>query len=143
MLRGSHCLKHWSSTQPTIALSSGEAELGGLCKGAANGIGLQSVAKDLGIPLNIRVRSDATAALGIARRLGIGKIRHLDTSLLWIQQKIKDGDLIVDKILGTDNPADCLTKHVDRATLNRHLLTLGLEYESGRAESAPKLASHL
>ena len=98
-MRGTHCLKHWSSTQTTIALSSGEAELGGLCKVAANGIGLRSVARDLGISLLIRVRSDATSALGISRRLGIGKIRHLDTSLLWIQQKIKDGDLVVDKIL--------------------------------------------
>ena len=141
MLRGTHCLKHWSSTQPTIALSSGEAELGGLCRGAANAIGLRSVARDLGMPFSIRVRSDATAALGIARRLGIGKIRHLDTSLLWIQQKIKDGDLTVDKVLGADNPADCLTKHVDRATMLKHLRAMGLEYEDGRAEAAPKLAA--
>ena len=140
MMRGSHLLKHWSTTQPTIALSSGEAELGGLCKGAANGIGLRSVAADLGIKLSIRVRSDATAALGIARRLGIGKIRHLDTSLLWIQQKIKDGDLVVDKMLGADNPADCLTKFVDQATMNKHLATMGLQYEDGRADSAPELA---
>ncbi len=141
MLRGTHCLKHWSSTQPTIALSSGEAELGGLCKGAANAIGLRSVALDLGIHLSLRVRSDATAALGIARRLGIGKIRHLDTSLLWIQQKIKDGDLLVDKVLGADNPADCLTKHVDRATMLKHLRAMGLEYETGRADTAPTLAA--
>ena len=141
MLRGTHCIKHWSSTQPTIALSSGEAELGGLCRGAANAIGLRSVARDLGITLSIRVRSDATAALGIARRLGIGKIRHLDTSLLWIQQKIRDGDLTVDKILGADNPADCLTKHVDRATMLKHLQAMGLHYEDGRADAAPKLAA--
>ena len=140
MMRGTHCIKHWSSTQPTIALSSGEAELGGLCKGAANAIGLRSVARDSGIALKLDVRSDATAALGIARRLGIGKIRHLDTSLLWIQQKLKDGDLTVAKVLGTDNPADCLTKHLDRATLAKHLLALGLEYQEGRAELAPKLA---
>ena len=140
MMRGSHCLKHWSTTQPTIALSSGEAELGGLCKGAANGIGLRSVAHDLGIELSIRLRSDATAALGIARRLGIGKIRHLDTSLLWIQQKIKDGDLKVDKILGADNPADCLTKFIDQTTMNKHLAAMGFVYEDGRAESAPELA---
>ena len=140
MMRSSHCLKHWSTTQPTIALSSGEAELGGLCKGAANGIGLRSVARDLGVTLNLEVRSDATAALGIARRLGIGKIRHLDTSLLWIQQKIKDKDLTVSKVLGADNPADVLTKYVDRATMDKHLATMGLEYESGRAASAPELA---
>ena len=97
------------------------------------------MARDLGIDLTLRIRSDATAALGIARRLGIGKIRHLDTSLLWIQQKIKDGDLVVDKILGADNPADCLTKHVDRATLVKHLRTMGLVYEDGRAQLAPQL----
>ena len=140
MMRSSHCLKHWSTTQPTIALSSGEAELGGLCKGAANGIGLRSVARDLGITLNLEVRSDATAALGIARRLGIGKIRHLDTLLLWIQQTNKDKDLTVSKVLGADNPADVLTKYVDRATMDKHLATMALEYESGRAASAPELA---
>ena len=63
-----------------------------------------------------------------------------DTSLLWIQQKIKEKDIEVDKVLGTENPADCLTKHVDRATMLKHLTAMGLEYESGRADSAPQLA---
>ena len=76
-----------------------------------------------------------------SRRLGIGKIRHLDTSLLWIQQKIKDGHLVVDKVLGTENPADCLTKHVDRTTMLKHLVAMGLEYETGRADLAPQLAN--
>ena len=34
-LRGQHCIRHWSQTQAIIALSSGEAELGGLAKGIA------------------------------------------------------------------------------------------------------------
>ena len=140
LMRGSHCIRHWSTTQPTIALSSGEAELGGICKGAANAIGLRSVARDLGIRLDVTVRSDATAALSMSRRMGVGKVRHLDTSLLWIQQKVKDRDLAVDKIPGAVNPADCLTKHVDHATMLKHLTSMGLEYESGRAESAPTLA---
>ena len=140
LLRGSHCLRHWSTTQPTIALSSGEAELGGICKGAANAIGLRSVARDLGIHLNVTVRSDATAALGMSRRMGIGKVRHLDTSLLWIQQKVKDHDLKVEKVPGPDNPADCLTKYVDHTTMARHLSTMGLVYELGRPASAPQLA---
>ena len=49
MLRGTHCLKHWSSTQPTIALSSGEAELGGLCKGARECHWASLCGRDLGI----------------------------------------------------------------------------------------------
>ena len=140
LMRGKHCLRHWSSTQTTVALSSGEAELSGICKGAANAIGMKSVAKDLGVTFKINLLSDATAALGMSRRLGVGKVRHLDTSLLWIQSKVRDGELTVGKILGADNPADILTKHVDAATLRKHLGSIGMEYESGRAESAPELS---
>ena len=78
-MHGGHCIKHWSSTQTTVTLSSGEAELGGVCRGASHALGLQSLAKDLGIPLALEVLADATAAIGICRRRGLGKIRHLDT----------------------------------------------------------------
>ena len=142
IMRGSHCLRHWSSTQSTVALSSGEAELSGLCKGAANGIGMRSVSKDLGLSFKINLLSDATAALGMSRRLGVGKMRHLDTSLLWIQSKVRDGDITVGKILGTDNPADALTKHLDVTSMRKHLSAMGMEYEDGRAESAPELSTH-
>ena len=74
-------------------------------------------------------------------RLGVGKIRHLDTSLLWIQQRLRDKDLSAEKVLGTDNPADVLTKHVDYATLLKHMTRMGLVYENGRADSAPATAA--
>ena len=35
LMRGSRCIKHWSTTQPTIALSSGEAEFGRDMQGAS------------------------------------------------------------------------------------------------------------
>ena len=41
-------IKHWSETQPTIALSSGEAELNGIGAGIAQGMGIQSICRDLG-----------------------------------------------------------------------------------------------
>ena len=41
-------VKHWSTTQKAITLSSGEAELGGVVKAASEALGLQSVAHDLG-----------------------------------------------------------------------------------------------
>ena len=73
---GSHLVKHWSQTQTTVALSSGEAELTGICKGASTCIGLQSVAKDLGFHWPLEIHSDATAAIGICNRRGLGEIRH-------------------------------------------------------------------
>ena len=86
---GSHAVRHWSRTQATIALSSGEAELGGIGVGIAEALGVQSLARDLGWTYEIRVHSDASAAIGIARRRGLGKVRHLDVTDLWIQEQIR------------------------------------------------------
>ena len=86
---GECCIKHWSKTQGTISLSSGEAELHGITYGAAQALGLQSLLKDAGWQVPVHLHSDATAAIGIARRKGLGKIRHLDTTDLWIQDKIR------------------------------------------------------
>ena len=55
IMLGDHCLKHWSSTQRTIALSSGEAELGGIANGAAHAMGFCSMARDLDINFSINV----------------------------------------------------------------------------------------
>ena len=139
MLRGSHLLQCYSSTQPTVALSSGETELGGICRGASKALGLQSVAQDLGIALSVDVLTDAAAAIGICRRRGLGKIRHLAVADLWVQDRVRSKDFSLEKIPGPSNPADALTKHVGRATLQKHLTTMGLMVEEGRADSAPAL----
>ena len=76
-MRGKHLAQCYSETQPTVALSSGEAKLQGICKRASESLGLQSLAADIGINLSIDIYTDATAAIGICRRRGLGKIRHL------------------------------------------------------------------
>ena len=77
--------------------------------------------------------------MGVCRRRGLGKIRHLATSDLWIQDRLRARDFSLAKIPGVDNPADILTKHVDKHTLAKHMATLGLQQEAGRASSAPTL----
>ena len=63
------------------------AEDSGVCQGAAMGVGLRSVAAGLCVSNSLEMLSDARAAIVIARRIGIGKIRNLDVSLLLVQQK--------------------------------------------------------
>ena len=138
-MRGGHCIKHWSTTQATVALSNGEAELGGICRGASHGLGLQSVAHDLRIDLNVEVLTDATAAIGICRRRGLGKIRHLHVADLWVQDRLRKKDFSLAKIPGSENPTDILTKHVSNDILHKHVRKMGLEPESGRAQSAPTI----
>ena len=64
-------MKHWSKTQPTIALSSGEAELIGIGQGIAQALGLKSLAEDMNWSLELKVHTDATAAIGNAKRRGL------------------------------------------------------------------------
>ncbi len=71
---GDISIKGWSSTQTVIALSSGEAEYYGMVKGASMALGVRSVLGDLGCDMQIRLRTDAAAAKGIAsRRVWEGK----------------------------------------------------------------------
>ena len=58
------------------------------------------------------MRSDATAAIGMVNRLGLGKVRHLAVSDLWVQQVRQRHEVEFRKIDGTLNPADLLTKAV-------------------------------
>ena len=37
-------------------------------------------------------------------------MRHLDIRDLWLQKEVADGKLEVSKVLGTENPADLMTK---------------------------------
>jgi hypothetical protein len=137
MMRGTHLIKHWSSTQRTVTLSSGEAELLGIVRGCSEALGLQSLARDLGIQAAISVCGDSSAAIGICRRAGIGKVRHLAVGQLWVQGLVRSGEVRLHKVLGTTNPADALTKPLARPLLDSHLLSMHLRRETGRAATAP------
>jgi len=139
-MMGKHWVKHWSSTQKIITLSSGEAELAGIVRGSAEALGLRSLAADFGLECGAKVHADSAAAIGICRRSGIGKVRHLAVGQLWVQERVRSGDLALYKVLGTENPADLLTKHVPRDTADGHLWRIGLWRSEGRADTAPDIA---
>ena len=58
---------------------------------------------------------------------------------MWVQDKVKAGDFKLVKILGTENPADMLTKHISREDQEKRLRRLSCKWEAGRAATAPKL----
>jgi len=139
MMLGAHVIKSWSTTQATIALSSGEAELYALVKGASQSLGLVALGGDMGFDLTAHVWSDSSAAIGITSRKGLGKVRHVRVQTLWVQDRMRAGDFKLDKVLGEKNVSDICTKHVDLATLTRHLAAMGFQSMYGRASTAPTL----
>ena len=111
----------WATSQSTIALSSGEAELYAMTKVAVQMKGMMSLAADLEIGLKEIVRSDSAAAIGIAYRKGIGgRCRHINVQYLFIQERVQEGHLRLAKVLGKKNPADMMTKAVGSGTMQQH-----------------------
>ena len=132
----------WSSTQNVIALSSGEAEYYGLVKAASHGIGARNLLHDLGYTWieKMQVLTDASAAMGIASRQGVGKVRHIEVSQLWLQDKGMRNEVELVKIRTDQNPANALTKYVDWETLDKHMKYVNMRYESGRHSEMPAVA---
>ena len=126
---GSHTLKTWSKTQALVAKSSGEAELYGIVRGACEGLGLSTLFKDLGCDVKVRVHIDASAAKGMVERRELSKVRHLDVDVLWLQEQQARRLLPLEKIPGTANPADLMTKHLSGKDVEKYMKTLNIEFE--------------
>ena len=139
VMLGTHALKAWSKTQALMALSSGESELYAALKASVEALGMVALMKDFGYELKGEVWGDASAALGIINRKGLGKTRHIQTGVLWIQQAAADQRLRYGKVPGKENPADLYTTFLDAATISTHIRKLEYGYIDGRLIEVPQL----
>ena len=119
------CLKTWSTTQTVVALSSGEAEYYAAVKGSAEGLAIQAYCRDLGLELNVKLLTDSSACKGVCGRTGLGKLKHLDVQLLWLQDAVRREKVWLEKVRGDKNPADLMTKHLSRPAIEKNLGRLG------------------
>ena len=103
-------LKHWSMTQKTRAMSSGEAEYYAVVSGCAEGLGIHALMADMGEDMGVRVWTDSNAGRSVASRRGLGKLRHMEVKYLWVQDLVKDGRLEIRRVSGENNLAYHLTK---------------------------------
>ena len=123
----------------SITLSSGEAELVAAVKMSTELLGILQLLEDWGVKKEAKVYVDSAAAIGITQRKGAGKLRHVKVGMLWIQEKVEDGELQVAKVLGTENPADAMTKHLSGGKIQQLLERMGQEWRAGRSELSLQL----
>ena len=106
-------------TQKAISLSSGESEFVAMVAGCSEGMLIRHLWNQItGQSCKTKVRSDSSAARGMTQRQGIGRVRHLDASLLWIQQKEKEKVITVAAIPSELNSADIGAKNLAKKRLN-------------------------
>ena len=120
MLWGSHPIKMWSRTQALVSSSSAEAELFAAFKACSETLRFLSLLQDYQIHANGKVMSDASAALGIIKRQGLGRTRHINFS----------------KVPGSENCADWFTKPLARESAELLSELVGMEFPEGRDEIA-------
>ena len=116
-----------------MSLSSSEVELHGIGSAISQGLGVQAICNDLGFDYDVQVHFDATAAIGIAIRRGLGKLRQLDCTDLWVQEKVKSGSVKLAKILGTENVADLGTKHMTKKVVMDLMDSRAVRSRGGRS----------
>ena len=120
-------LVHWSRTQQLVALSSAEAELNAGIKAAQEALGLKQMALEVELPCveACRIRGDSSAADGIIKRAGSGRVKHLTVRQLWLQEQNALGTAFHEKIPRAENPADALTHFFTKSEAEVHFKIIG------------------
>lgn len=116
-----HLLRFYRLLQTIISLSSGVSQFYAMTKGAAIILGCQSNAQDWGLNLECTSYTDSAAAKGTVSRGSAGKLRRIETALLWLQQVAVRRALDIRKCRGPGNEADVGTKTHDGKTIKRIL----------------------
>ena len=138
---GGATLASFSRTQKAISLSSGEAENYAAVDTACESLFMKQVLQFLDVDCRLEVHTDSSACIGVAMRSGCGRIRHLETRSLWLQQRVARKDLTIEKVLGTVNPADIGTKPLAGPRLRSLLALLNMQGMSNRVREVAAAAA--
>ena len=119
---GGNWIYSYSRTQKCVTLSSTEAEYIALVSGASEGLLVRAVLQHLtGETVDLKVYSYNTSCVAVAQKEGVGRIKHLDGRLLWLQQR-QGRDLELRRLGTLSNPADLGTKPLASVRLLLYLL---------------------
>ena len=120
----------WSSKkQPTVSRSSTEAEYKALANGAAEGMWVESLLKELGIPrqrIPILWCDNLGATYLTANPVFHARTKHIEIDFHFVRERVAAGDLQVRFISSNDQLADVFTKPATRQMLYRFRTNLNL-----------------
>jgi len=117
-----------SKLQGRVSLSTTEAEYIAISKTTKEMIWLKNLLKELGKGQDEpSLFSDSQSAICLAKNPILhSRCKHIELKYHFIRNLINDGDLILLKIPGAENPADMLTKTVTTTKLRLCIALIGL-----------------
>ena len=113
----------YSRRRGSPALSSAEAEGYALGSGACEGLFICAVARELSIDLKLAIHSDSAATISQHSKIGLGRTKHVELRVLFVEDLLKGEKLTLCKVPGTENPTDLGTKVLDVNT-HRYLCSI-------------------
>ena len=116
----------WKSTlQPTVALSTTEAEYMAVTEAMKEAIWLQGLLDELGIGLKqMEIHCDSQSAIHLAKnQVYHARTKHIDVRYHFVREILEKGRVLLQKIPTAENPADMMTKVVT-AIKFQHCLNL-------------------
>ena len=136
------CIKSYSRIQQTVALSSCESELSGICELCVEMQGIERIAAHLfGIDLQRDlIRTDSQAALRVLKGQGLQRrSRHVEIRVFHVQDRLQDNELEVEWAEGSRMIADLATKTLGKRLYETFSTALGFqEIEVPRTTSGAK-----
>ena len=136
IMLGTHCVKHCCKLWSQIGLSSAENEYYAICGTSATGMGIQALLHDWNISMDLNVLTDSSSAKAFASRRGLGRMKHIQTRFLWIQERLALKHFVLNKVGTLLNRADVLTKQLSAKEMYGHLTAIGHIMAGGRAKTA-------
>ena len=98
-------------------------------------MGTKAMLQEWGLDSTVALKTDSAAALGLNQRRGVGRVRHVATRHLWLQEKVAKKEIHISKVATKANRVDLLTKPLPEPRIRELMGTLGYAYREGRADS--------
>jgi hypothetical protein len=74
------------------------------------GLYIKKLLQHIGVESQLTLHCDSSAAINHLKKLGVGRMKHLQIKSAYLQMLVKDRTVSLRKILGTENIADIFTK---------------------------------
>jgi hypothetical protein len=122
---GGHSVLVKGASQKIVALSSAESEYYGICRTATLAEFVKGILEFWYDKVGMtKVKVDSSSAKAMTEREGVGQSRHIQAKYLWLQEKVSEKELEIDKVKGVLNDSDLVTKVQPQAAISSHLQRL-------------------
>lgn len=124
------CTVSWlTRKQPTVSLSSTEAELIALCVTVCHGIWMTRLLKELGVKFEepiIYYEDNQSTIRVVEDERDVGRLKHIDVKFRFVRELIQRGQVAVQYVPSANQLADVMTKGLPSKAFLQHRTNLGL-----------------